>query len=154
MCVIDVSLFECGDYSLQVRGQPCSNAISRGPCSRPDVNSIIPRDRSCVRCIYVRSLETLIAINESMLRWEKKCATEATTSLIRIAREGILSPVAIEEHERTIRDMKAKLEDLRIAQKLPLLFTEGTDLTRRSQMLSIMKFQAEEMRSVLLADDD
>lgn len=89
-----------------------------------------------------------------MLRWEKKCATEATTSLIRIAREGILSPVAIEEHERTIRDMKAKLEDLRIAQKLPLLFTEGTDLTRRSQMLSIMKFQAEEMRSVLLADDD
>jgi hypothetical protein len=154
MCAIDVSMFECGDYSLQVQGQPCSNAISRGPCSQPDVKSIIPRDRSCVRCIYVRSLETLIAINESMLRWEKKCATEATTSLIRIAREGILSPAAIEDHERTIQDMKAKLEDLRVAQRLPLLFTEGTDLSRRSQMLAIMKFQAKEMRSVLLADED
>jgi hypothetical protein len=89
-----------------------------------------------------------------MLRWEKKCATEATTSLIRIAREGILSPAAIEDHERTIQDMKAKLEDLRVAQRLPLLFTEGTDLSRRSQMLAIMKFQAKEMRSVLLADED
>ena len=155
MCVVDVSLFECGDYSLQLRGLPCSKVVTISPCSRPDVAAIIPRDHSCVRCLYARSLETLISINESMLRWERKCAADdALRGIIWIRRGGAGREEDLAEHERTLQELKDKLEKVRVAQKLPLLFTQGTDDTRRSQMLAIMKFQAQEMRSVLLADDD
>jgi hypothetical protein len=50
--------------------------------------------------------------------------------------------------------MKKKLESVREAQKFPLQFTGGTELSTQSQMLSIIKFQAQEMRSILLADDE
>lgn len=153
MCFIDVDFFECGDYSLRVRGQPCSKVLSRGPCAQPKVNQITTRDRQCWRCIYVRSLETLVSINESILRWERKLATCFNLSIISSPRQS-LSPEAIEEQEKSIEEMKAKVVKLQGTQKLPLLYTEGSDLTRHSQMLAILKYRAEEMRSVLLADKD
>lgn len=155
MCLIDVSVFECGDYTLQMRGPACPNALSNSPCSQPDVYGIVSRSRSCVRCLYARSLETLISINESMLNWERKCAADAVLRKAVILGEGrLMSPTTIEEHERAIQELKAKLEVVRVVKKFPLQFSGGTELSRRSQMLAILKFQAQETRSILLADAD
>jgi hypothetical protein len=154
MCIVDVSLFECGDYTAHIRGPSCPNAVANGPCSRPDVAGIVSKGRSCVQCLYARTLETLITINESMLRWERKCAADAILCDIMWFGPRPPSVESLEEHERTIEEMKKKLESVREAQKFPLQFTGGTELSTQSQMLSIIKFQAQEMRSILLADDE
>lgn len=57
---------------------------------------------------------------------------------------------ALEEHERKVQGWEAAIERHRVAEQYP----ERINLTSRSQMLCVLKYQAEEMRSVILADED
>jgi hypothetical protein len=150
MCVIDVSLFECGDYSWQQRGPPCSESIFQRICSRHVINTVAMKDHACANCFYIRSLEGVIHISERMLRFDQRSAALA-------ASVGFVPPLEtppLPDPFRSIQEMKTQLQNFRARRRRSLMCSEGTELDCGTQVLSIAKFRMEEMRSVLLADDN
>lgn len=135
MCIADVDLAPCGHYKLVLRGEHCSNTITRTPCSQPKINRIMRNPRICSICSVIKTYRHLIDLSTSLQdTMQGRCSVETQ-----------------EAWKRNMQNWEAAIERAREVERFPF---GSTDFTCRNQMLCVLKYQAEEMRSVILADED
>jgi hypothetical protein len=152
MCV-DVILYECGDYRWHQRVGPCSHSLSEGTCSRQLIYEIVTRDRPCAKCVTIERNESYLRVKEEQLRRFKEQAADKTRRVLTSEQTAALHTM-LAKFENAISEQRSQLENARIERQKSLMGSEGTELGRGIQVLSIVKFGVEEMRAVLMSDDN
>jgi hypothetical protein len=103
--------------------------------------------------VTIERNESYLRVKEEQLRRFKEQAADKTRRVLTSEQTAALHTM-LAKFENAISEQRSQLENARIERQKSLMGSEGTELGRGIQVLSIVKFGVEEMRAVLMSDND